>query len=442
MTTNAFGVALLLGAAAPLAAQTAPPADPMPGMAAMPGMHHDMASMPGMAMDEPMMGMLGPHPMMRESSGSSWQPDSSPMMGVHFSAGDWSLMADGNVTGSYSNQGGPRGDDKAFSTSMGMLMGSRAVGDHGTFALRGMVSLDPLIGKRGYPLLFATGETADGRTALVDRQHPHDLLMELAASYAYDLGGGYALSVYAGLPGEPALGPPAFMHRISGVDIPEAPITHHWLDSTHITFGVITAGLEGGKWKLEASAFRGREPDQYRYDFDTPSLDSWSVRAFYNPTANLSLQASTGHLHSPEQLRPDEDEQRTTVSATWNLPFGQGGNWATTLAGSAKHPLPGPTLYGWLGESALRFDARNTVFGRLEHVDEAELFPDDDPRRGIFPVTKFSLGYFRTLPLGRHLAFDVGGLGSAYAYSGTLDAAYGKGGAKSFLLFVRIKLAS
>ena len=191
----------------------------------------------------------------------------------------------------------------------------------------------------------------------------HDLIGALAASYAYDLGGGYALSLYGGPIGEPALGPPVYLHRISGMDIPETPITHHWFDSSHLAFGVVTAGVEGRTWKLEASAFKGREPDQYRYDIETPALDSWSVRTFWNPVANLSLQASTGHLRSPEQLHPEQNEQRTTVSASLNQPLAGGGNWATTVGASAKHPLPGPTLYGWLAESTLRFDQRNTIFG-------------------------------------------------------------------------------
>ena len=40
------------------------------------------------------------------------------------------------------------------------------------------------MGARGYPNLFATGEVANGRP-LVDRQHPHDLFMELAARVDY-----------------------------------------------------------------------------------------------------------------------------------------------------------------------------------------------------------------------------------------------------------------
>jgi roadblock/LC7 domain-containing protein len=133
---------------------------------------HNMSNMPDMDMatDKAMMpAMLGSYTMMREASGTSWQPDSSPMNGLHFAAGAWSLMAHGTVTGVYDYHDGPRGDSLAFSQSMFMLMGNRDVGSHGRLGLRAMLSLDALMGKPGYPLLLATGETADGVTGLVDR---------------------------------------------------------------------------------------------------------------------------------------------------------------------------------------------------------------------------------------------------------------------------------
>ncbi|HWI86359.1 MAG TPA: hypothetical protein VNT42_08570 [Sphingomonas sp.] len=413
------------------------PAKPASGAPA-PRMQHDMPGMAPMAMT----GMLGPYALTREASGTSWQPESSPMEGVHIMAGAWSIMLHGDATLVYDRQGGARGDAKTFSQSMLMGMASRPVGDHGTLGLRAMVSLDPLMGKSGYPLLFATGETADGRDELVDRQHPHDFLMELSASYAHDLGNGRSLYLYGGLPGEPALGPPAFMHRLSGMDIPEAPIGHHWFDSTHITFGVITAGYSAGRWKLEASAFKGREPDQHRWDVERPRLDSWSVRGFWNPTASLSFQLSTGRIHSPEQLHPDQDEQRTTASVSYNRPLGQSGNWATTFAWSHKDARPGPALDGWLAETALRLRGRHILFARAEHVEEGELFHDGPLAETIIPVSKLSAGYAYELPLGQGpVRFALGGLASAYAFPDRIKPAYGRAGIKSFMLFARLRLA-
>lgn len=416
--------------------EATPPASDQP----MPAMDHSMHG--GMAgMDHMMPAMLGNFTMNREASGTAWQPESSPMYGAMFHGPAWSGMAMGNATLVYDQQGGGRGDEKTFVESMAMVMASRPVGVRGRLGLRAMLSLDPLMGRDGYPLLFATGETADGVVELVDRQHPHDFFMELAASYSRDVGGGNALFLYAGLPGEPALGPPTFMHRISGMENPEAPIGHHWFDSTHITWGVVTGGFSTRTWKIEASAFKGREPDQHRWDIETPKLDSWSVRAFWNPTPDWSMQVSTGHLKSPEQLHPDEDEQRTTASISYNRPLGPGANWAATAAWSLKDGDPGPALHGWLAETALRWADRHTVYARAEREDEAELFGEGEPLHHlVIPVNKLTLGYQYEVPMVRDVRVAFGGLASAFAYPARLEPFYGNDGVKSFMLYTRVSL--
>jgi hypothetical protein len=419
----------------------------------------DSASMAGMAQgakdattDGAMAGMdmhgmtggLGSYSAARDASGTSWQPDSSPMDGIHGRRGGWSTMVHGYAALTYDNQGGRRGDTKTFVASMLMGMAQRPLGG-GTLTIRAMGSLDPLMGKRGYPLLLATGETANGRTELVDRQHPHDLFMELSASYSHPLSDKLSGFVYFGLPGEPALGPPTFMHRFSGMANPEAPISHHWLDSTHVTFGVLTAGLVYEGFKLEASGFTGREPDQHRYDIERPRFDSWSVRATWNPTPDWSLQVSHGYMKSPEQLDPEVNQRRTTASASYNRPVrwrGADGNWQTTFAWGRNVNRPGRTTDAFLVESALTI-RHHTVFGRVENVGKDELFADDplNPLHGrMFNVTKVSLGYAYTLPVVRHVALDVGGLVSKYALPGALHGTYGSS-PTSFMLFTRIKLA-
>ncbi len=180
-----------------------------------------------------------------------------------------------------------------------MGMARRDFGNGDALQLRAMLSPDPLMGASGYPLLFQTGETADGVTPLVDRQHPHDLFMELSASYSHRLSGADSVFVYAGLPGEPAFGPPAFMHRMSAMDSPEAPITHHWLDSDHITFGVVTGGWVHGDWKIEASRFRGREPDQHRYDIETGALEFHRGARQLEPDAELGAASLVGGRDEP-----------------------------------------------------------------------------------------------------------------------------------------------
>src|SRR5260370_262566 len=231
----------------------------MQGMQDTPGMH-GMGAMHGM---HGMRGLLGPYGMSRESSGTSWQPESAPHEALFTQRGPWSLMLHGQIFAIYDDQEGKRGGSKWFSENHVMGIAARQLGP-GRLGLRAMLSAEPwTIGRNGYPLLLQTGETADGRTELVDRQHPHDLFNELAAVYSLPLWRDSSLYLYAGLPGEPALGPPTYMHRFSALDNPQTPLSHHWLDSTPISYRVTTLGWVLRGLKLHGSAFRGREPDQH-----------------------------------------------------------------------------------------------------------------------------------------------------------------------------------
>lgn len=406
----------------------------------MPGMTVDsMDNMPGMNMGgmSMMAGQLGTYSMMRDASGTAWQPDSTPMEGFSWKLGDWTGMVHGYANLVYDYQGGPRGDTKTFSESMFMVMAQHALGP-GTLTLRSMLSLDPAMGPAGYPLLLQTGETANGITPLIDRQHPHDLFMELAGVYSLPAGHGSSAFLYIGYPGEPALGPATFMHRFSGMDDPAAPITHHWLDSTHITFGVVTAGFVHGPFKFEGSVFTGREPDQFRWDFDRPRLDSYSGRLSFNPTANWAFQASYGFLKSPEQLTPNVDQHRITASATYNHPL-KGGNWQTTLAWGRDYNHPGSTLDAFLLESAATF-GRHTVFGRAENVQKDELFAEPSALTGeVFRVSELTLGYVYDLPLAKHLALGLGVQGSVNFVPAVIKPAYG-GDPTGYMPFLRLKI--
>jgi hypothetical protein len=411
-------------------------AQEMPGKDT-PADHGPMTEM-DMGGQVPMMaGALGNYSMMRDASGTSWQPDSTPMEGLNGELGGWSTMLHGFISGIYDHQGGPRGDDKLFSESMLMGMAQQPLGA-GTLTLRAMLSLDPFMGKSGYPLLLQTGETANGVTPLVDRQHPHDLFMELAGVYSIPLDENSSLFFYAGDPGEPALGPPAFMHRFSGMDDPAAPISHHWLDSTHITYGVLTGGLVHGDWKLEGSVFHGREPDQFRWNFDSFTLDSGSVRLSWNPTPDWALQVSHGFLKSPEQLEPAVDQHRTTASASYNFPF-RNGNWQTTLAWGRNDNRPGNSLDAWLLESAVSWQ-RHTLFARAENADKDELFEPPSPLAGRpFGVSSFSLGYVYDIPVADNLFLGLGAMGTLDAVPSPLAPAYGSSPA-SYMLFTRLKI--
>ena len=407
---------------------------------ASPAMAQSMAGMPGMAgMQSMTSAALGDYVMNREASGTSWQPDASPHTGLHIMSGDWMVMVHATINGVYDWQQGPRGDDKAFVSGMLMAMAKRDVGEKGTLQFRAMLSPEPFMGKSGFPELLATGETANGVTPLLDRQHPHDLFMELSGSYAYRLASKQSVFVYAGLPGEPAFGPPAFMHRLSIMDSPEAPISHHWLDSTHISMGVVTAGYVHDNWKLEVSRFRGREPDQHRFDIETPKLDSTAARISWNPSANWALQASWADQKSPEQLAPDENIRRWSASAIYTVPFGRGGYWSTTAAWGRRTSEHGD-LDGYALESAVRPNLDWTLFARAERVATDELALPPGARGPVFTVGKISAGAVRDFALTPHWSFGVGGLYAVNFVPGGLRASYGRSEPQGAMGFVRLKL--
>jgi len=389
-----------------------------------------------------MTGFLGPYPMTREGSGTSWVPETTPHEGWFAQYGEWITMWHAAFNLTYDRQSGPRGARKTFVSGMVMGMAQRQIEDN-TFGLRAMLSPEPFMGANGYPNLLATGETADGRTHLIDRQHPHDLFMELAGTYSHQFNKTASVFVYAGLPGEPALGPAAFMHRSSGMDNPEAPITHHWLDSTHITFGVVTTGVVVDTMKLEASAFRGREPDQYRFDIEAPTFDSYSARLSWNPTRELSMQVSWGHIQSPEQLLPTVNENRLTASLAYAQPFGDGNLWSSTLAWGRKYNQPGNTLDGYLAETALIFRNGVTLFARAERVENDELLELGEIVTGFAPhpvhtVSKASAGGIYDFVRTEHVKLGVGALASRYAIPAELKPVYGD--PTSYMVFGRIKI--
>jgi hypothetical protein len=364
------------------------------------------------------------------------------MEGLMWQAGEWHVMLHGFANAVYDHQGGPRGDTKSFANSMLMVMASRALGP-GSLELHAMLSLDPAMGRAGYPLLFQTGESADGRTHLVDRQHPHDAFMELAGLYTMPAGERGNVFVYAGLPGEPALGPPSFMHRFSGVRIPEAPLTHHWLDSTHITMGVVTLGTAQGPFKVEASRFNGREPDELRWNLERRRLDSWSGRVTFEAAPGISLQASYGVLDSPEALEPEVRVKRTTVSATAQSDIA-GRAWGTTLAWGRNDKSGGEAgarkLDGWLLESTLEAAPAHTLFARIERVMNDELFGHHDALEGrAFKVGKASLGYIFDFAKAGPVRWGVGALASAYRVPAELTPYYGSN-PRSYMLFLQARL--
>ena len=421
----------------PTASQPGPGAQEMP-----PTDHSSKGQMPGMESAHrgkmgqmAMNGALGSYPIERESSGTAWQPDTSEHSGLMSMSSDWTLMAHGAVNLVYDHQSGPRGDDKAFASGMLMGMARRPLGN-GTLQFKAMLSPDPFMGPSGYPLLLASGETANGRNRLIDRQHPHDFFMELSGSVSQNIGPKSSIFLYGGLPGEPAFGPPAFMHREAIMDSPEAPISHHWLDSTHITFGVLTAGVVLNRVKVEVSRFNAREPDQHRWNIETGPLDSTSARLSWNPARTLSLQGSWGYFKDPEQLEPGVNQTRWSASALWADDFARGWHVAATLAWGRKSSQ-GHNDDAYVVEGSVRHAAW-TLFGRGERVDNRELIQGQNEI--AYRVGKVSLGAVRDFKVADHFSLGLGGLFSVNFVPNGLVSSYGGHNPTGEMGFVRLKL--
>jgi hypothetical protein len=379
-------------------------------------------------------------PMNRESSGTAWVPDSTPMYGRMMMFGDDMLMLHGGIFPRYTNVSARRGDDRIDAPNWFMAMYSHPFNESAQLGGRLMMSLDPLTEQgRGYPLLFQSGESWHDQP-LHDRQHPHDLFDELSLSYSQKFEHDLSAFLYFGYPGEPALGPPTFMHRLSAMDNPDAPIGHHWQDSTHITFGVATAGVQWRNIKIEGSSFTGREPDEERYDFDRPRFDSFSGRISWNPIQNLALQVSHGYLKGPEALEPDVKQHRTTASAIYNLPLGHDINWSNSFVwGQNDNTGEGKTQSLLLESNYQR--GHDTVYGRWERVEksghELVLRPVDLAR--IFPVNAITLGYVRDLSHGDKIDIGLGGQFTLNVWPDGLDPYYGDGVGYGFQVFLRIR---
>jgi hypothetical protein len=335
-------------------------------------------------------------PMGREGSGTAWLPDSTPMYAVHETRGPWQLMLHGNVFAQYLKDAAPRGREQFGSVNWFMAMARRPAGA-GRLGINAMLSLEPwTIRGCGYPDLLATGEVCDGES-IVDQQHPHDLFMELAASYDRPVTDSVAFQLYGGPAAEPALGPVAYPHRVSAMPNPLAPISHHWVDATHITFGVVTAGIYGRKWKVEGSVFNGREPDEDRRGFDLAPLDSVSGRIWFVPTAGLSMQFSAGHLEEAEPAHDDQrrvDVDRITASATYHRLLGGSGIWASTIAWG-RNAEAGEASNFVLAESNLTLNDRDVLFGRVDVGGKAAHDLDVHGSDEIFTVAKLQGGYVR-----------------------------------------------
>ena len=406
--------------------------------------HQEPAQMPGMHAEHSsnsLVDLIEHH----ASSGTDLAPSSTPEHMIMVMKNRWTFMLHGEAFINEVQQSGPRGVDKFFSINWFMLMAQRPFGS-GTFTVKSMLSFDPAtVSQRRYPELFQEGETAFGRP-IVDGQHPHDFVMELAALYDYKVGEKTALSFYAAPVGDPALGPVAYPHRMSAAENPMAPLGHHLEDSTHIASDVVTLGITHKNLRFEASGFHGREPDEYRWNIDSGKIDSWSTRLIFNPGGNWSLQYSLAYLRSPEGLQPLEDVRRMTVSLSYNRPL-HAGNWSSMLLwGRNQSIADGNVGNGYLLESTLRFANRNNLWTRIENLDRTNTLllgegpePANFKERYFRRVQAYTIGYDRELGQLPHLSTAIGAQITWYAVPDALKPIYGSHPAGA-LLFLRIRL--
>ena len=381
--------------------------------------------------------------MARDASGTAWLPYETPMYAIHSMKGPWTLMFHENVFLQYLHESGDRGDNQAGSINWVMGMAERNAGP-GRLRFRGMMSLEPWsIPGCGYPDLLATGEACQG-VKIHDRQHPHDLVMELTADYTAPIAGNVRWQVYGGPVGEPALGPVAYPHRVSALPNALAPIGHHWFDSTHIAFGVITGGIYGPKWKAETSAFNGREPDEDRMDFDVAALDSFSGRLWALPIPRLALQVSAGHLKEAEPGEaggPRTDVNRVTASATYHRPFGSSSIWATTLAWGRNREQDHASNAA-LVETNVTFNERDTWYGRFEVAGKSAHDLDVAEPPSDVTVSKLQGGYSRYLPAWKGFQPGAGVGMSVGIVPETLKPVYGSRTNVGFAAYLTLRPAA
>ncbi len=408
--------------------------------------------MPAMSPTAPAMGAdpIG-LPMTRMGSGTAWLPDSAPMFGVMRGAGSWMFMMHGSAFVQQIVQDGPRGDTQFGSVNWGMLNAMRPLAG-GRLQLRGMASIDYwTVGGRGYPLLLQIGESYNGE-ALHDRQHPHDMLMELATVYERAITRDVGLQVYLAAAGEPALGPVAFPHRPTAAADPLAPISHHWQDATHVSFGVATMGVYTRRVKLEGSAFNGREPDDVRtnLDYQGASLDSYSGRITVAPTTDLALSASYGSLADAEKSHPGETVRRAGASALWSQSRPEGGSRSLALIAGANSLSDEPWSRSVLVEGLTDIRGRWQLFARAEFVEksaeelvleghsaqpDAMRIPtaaaatvairDPEAEETLYGVSHLTMGVVREMRAGRAGRVGLGVRGTLNIVPTSLEELYG-----------------
>jgi hypothetical protein len=368
------------------------------------------------------------------ASGTAQLPSAQPFGMLTKRSHGWNLMFSGVLFGVHTNNSGPRGRDKLFATGWVMPMASRRLG-RGVFSVRTMFSPEALTVTNGrYPLLFQEGETWKN-IPIINGQHPHDFVKELAVGYQYRLGEQTSLNLYYGLRGDPAIGPVAYPHRASQSENPLAVLAHHYQDSTHIASNVATVGVSHRWLTLEASGFHGREPDEKRWGIELGPINSFASRVTLTPSSRWAGQFSLARINNREATHPDRDSWRQTASVQYIRPLATG-HWAWSAVWGRNHDLsftqlpgayllpatakpnaqrqhlvlvptrvPGYRYNAYTLESTLLTHRRHWIWGRAELTDRSSLLLFEEApfvalieEQRFTRVKAYTMGYSFELP--------------------------------------------
>jgi len=363
-------------------------------------------------------------------SNAETNPDPMAAMKEMEPSDRWATMLHGFAYLTYNRQGGPSGGQQFQSENHFMLMSMRRWWG-GKLSLLGTFTLEPAtIPLEGYPELFQRGETYKG-TLLVDLQHPHDLVVQLAARWDRKLTERVGLGVYVAPAGEPAVGPTAYTHRLSASFNPITPLAHHNQDSTHLSADVVTVSVGVPRVTFEASAFHGAEPDDRRWNLDQGTIDSYAGRVTVKPARGFTFQVSAARREDPEELE-EGSQTRQTASLEYIRRLKEGFIASTLIVG--RNLLEEGPEWGSGLEATWRFKQKHVLSGRVESVDRdlVELVTKRQRPAGVDPertvVQAVTAGYARDTRLGifsESAQTAVGAAVTFYKFESALDPVYG-----------------
>lgn len=324
----------------------------------------------------------------------------------------------------------------------------------GRLTFRAMTSIGSLFDRGGMPSLVQTGGVY--RHGYVhDRQHPHDLLMEVAADVRFGMAWLYIAPV-----GAPALGPPAYMHRASAATDPAAPIGHHWQDASHVSYGVASIGMRWRGTAVEASAFNARESDYESPwpDFSHGKLDSFAGRASL-ALGPATMSAWWGYLESHDPIAPAMPMHRYGAAIAFDRAGFGGRRWSSLAVwgmnvhhhdGSSHALLHGDSTTSphvrsssILVESSVEIGRRSTIFTRLERVmkNGEELGFLGGDLVSLHEVRSVVVGGRRDLWSSRYATLGAGVRAIVAFLPRSLDLAYGTRRPKGIDLFLQVRRA-